>query len=123
MAAAVDNLPLGAIILQTCSIGGEIRKLKVMHAPLEAFADLAAHLAETWPAQVDLRQRPLQEGRAIRIVHAIASSMSMRPHKNKVGAVCSMPIDRRRTRGAHVGSEPLDFEFLAGIAEHGQALL
>jgi len=33
----------------------------------EPLTDLAPHLAETGPAQLQLRRRPLQEGRAIRI--------------------------------------------------------
>ena len=72
VAASVEHLPLAGIILQSCSIGGEIRKLKVLHAPLEAFAHPGG--APFGNLALDPRQRPLQEDRAIRIVHAVGSS-------------------------------------------------
>ena len=49
--------------------GGKIVQLEFSDAPLEPLANLALYLTEARPLQVELRQRPLQKGYAIHIVH------------------------------------------------------
>ena len=58
-----------------CASGEEPYTLKILwdteiaHPLLQALAHLSSHLAESRPSQLELRQSPLQEGCAIRIVH------------------------------------------------------
>ena len=61
MAAFVEEPPFLRVGFEPLAVVGEISELEFGHAPLEAFADLSAHLAESRPAQVALRQGPLEE--------------------------------------------------------------
>jgi hypothetical protein len=65
VAAVVENLPFRGLGLETRAIGGEAIEAQLADAPLDPLADLAAYLAESRPPQVEARQSPLQESRAI----------------------------------------------------------
>ena len=69
VAAFIEHLPLRRIGCEPRPIGGEVFKAELTHTLVQPLADLAAHFAKTPPAQIKLRQRPLQESRAIHVVH------------------------------------------------------
>src|ERR1700730_18420820 len=77
MATFIEDTPFGRIDLKSRPIGDKVCESEIVHTPLDPFAELTAHLAEAGPAQLELRQRPLQEGGTIRIVHQVPSSRSL----------------------------------------------
>jgi hypothetical protein len=78
MAAFIEGPPLCRIGLQPAAVGCEVAKAEFADSPLQAFAHLAAHFAEAAPPQVALRQRPLEKGCAIAIVHRTADYACLR---------------------------------------------
>jgi len=69
MAAFIEGAPLRRIGLEPAAIGRKIVKSEFADSSLQALADLTAHFTEAGPAQVALRQCPLEKGGAIAIVH------------------------------------------------------
>ena len=70
-ATVVKGSPLRRIGLQPLSIGREISEPEVSYTMCNPPVDLAAHLAETGPAQIEVRQSPLKEGYAIGVLHLL----------------------------------------------------
>jgi hypothetical protein len=65
VAAIVQGAPFCGVGFEARPIRGEVCQLKFANAALEPLADLAVNLAEAWPVQVELRQRPVQKLYAI----------------------------------------------------------
>jgi hypothetical protein len=78
VAAFIESAPLRRITLEPSAVGYKAVKAEFADSQLEAFADLAAHLSESGPAQIVLRQRPLEKGGAIAIVHCRLSPLATR---------------------------------------------
>ncbi len=72
-AAAIEGGPLRRIGLEAAPVGCKIGKSEFADSPLQALADLAAHLTKSGPAEIALRERPLEEASAISIVHGTAN--------------------------------------------------
>jgi hypothetical protein len=100
VAAFVKDAPLHRIGFKPCSISGKIIQAKFIHAPREPLAYLAAHLAETRPVQVELRQRPLQKGCAIRFVHWApgSSSLAVIVNRRPTWTLCHLHLKRPNDR-------------------------
>ena len=69
MAALIEGAPLRRIGLEPAAIGRKVIKSEFADSPLQALANLAAHLTEAGPTEVMVRQCPLEKDSAIAIVH------------------------------------------------------
>jgi hypothetical protein len=65
--------PLRRIGLEAAAVGRKIGKSEFADSPVQTLADLAAHLTKSGPAEIALRERPLEETSAISIVHGTAN--------------------------------------------------
>lgn len=86
VAAFIESMPFRRIKLELSAVGCKAVKAELANSLLEAFADLAADFSEAGPAQVLLRQRPLEKGDAIAIVHCWLSALTTR--------ACARPAPR-----------------------------
>jgi len=84
VAAFIESAPLRRINFQPSAIGCKAIKAKFADSQLEAFADLAADFSKAEPAQVVLRQRPLEKGSAIAIVHCWLSALATRTSAHRL---------------------------------------
>jgi hypothetical protein len=69
VAAFIESAPFGRIKLEPSAVGCKAIEAEFADSQIDAFADLAAHFSEAVPAQVLPRQRPLEKGGAIAIIH------------------------------------------------------
>ena len=74
MATFIEGAPLCGIDLKSLSVCSEVRELEIGDTSREPFANLAAYLAIARPAQIELRQRPLEKGYAVAILHSARRS-------------------------------------------------
>jgi hypothetical protein len=72
VAAFVEGTPLGGISLKPAAVGRKVVKSEFEDSSFQVPADLTAHFAKAGPAQLALRQRPLEKGHAVVIVHRTA---------------------------------------------------
>jgi hypothetical protein len=58
-AEAVQNRPFLLVVFEVFSIDCEVSQSQALHAPADALADLAAHLAKAVPPETEPGQGPL----------------------------------------------------------------
>jgi hypothetical protein len=126
VATFVENAPLRRIGLKPGPVSREVGKPEIVHAPLEPVANLAADLAESCPAQAELRQRPLQEGRAILVIHRALTLARLRLSPGGAGAglaAASIAIVPRRPQRLLERGQPEATLRSPGQAPDAQAII